>query len=333
VVEAWRWADSSPLRGLHKLNVKEDPRHVRRALSVEDLRRLLRATAEGPERFGMSGFERHLLYRFVIETALRRGEVARLRVADFDFTAQTVSVRAARGSKAKKTKLQAISPNLCDELKAFMSNRLPSAKAFGGSFVRLTAKTSKMLQQDLEACGLCYRDELGSVFDFHALRGQAASLLLATGANPKTVQSVLRHADIGMTMNVYAKLLPQAEREAVERLPDFSLPERRAMSPTGTDEILPISYRQDGQMRKPVEASGSVTVNSGSEPSIPDNERGLSRSRSLGAYDAPVGVSRHQTGKAMTEAICLNADLQIGPPGAPSQQNGLIPRFARRTPS
>ena len=63
---------------------------TRRALSIDDLRKLVYKTAEEPERFGMSGVERHLLYRFVIETGLRRGEIRRLRRADFDFDAKTL---------------------------------------------------------------------------------------------------------------------------------------------------------------------------------------------------------------------------------------------------
>jgi integrase len=80
-----RWARESPLRGLKKLNPAEDQRHTRRALAVEELRTLLRTTAAGPERHGMSGPERYLLYRTAIETGLRAGEIRRLRKSDFDF--------------------------------------------------------------------------------------------------------------------------------------------------------------------------------------------------------------------------------------------------------
>jgi hypothetical protein len=83
-----------------------------------------------------------------------------------------------------------------------------------------------------------------------------------------------RWFDIGMTINVYTRTLPGDEAAALEKLPELSLPERQALSPMGTDEILPISYFGDGQMRQ---ASRSITVNSDSEPSILDNEGGLSQ--------------------------------------------------------
>ena len=47
---------------------------------------------------------------------------------------------------------------------------LPTAKAFGGTYRRLTSRTAEMLRQDLEAAGVAYVDEGGRVLDFHGLR-------------------------------------------------------------------------------------------------------------------------------------------------------------------
>jgi integrase len=77
------------------LNVRTDVRRERRALSVDEVKRLLAATAAGPERFGMSGPERSLLYRLATETGLRRNELKTLAVSSFDFEACTVTVQAA----------------------------------------------------------------------------------------------------------------------------------------------------------------------------------------------------------------------------------------------
>jgi hypothetical protein len=62
-----RWAIKSgrtvnnPLAHLEGLNVKTDRRRDRRAFTVEELRRLLDVARTGPERYGVSGQERHLL--------------------------------------------------------------------------------------------------------------------------------------------------------------------------------------------------------------------------------------------------------------------------------
>jgi len=61
----------NPIAHLKGQNANADIRRVRRALEPDEIRQLLEATAEAPERFGMSGYERSLLYRFAAETGLR----------------------------------------------------------------------------------------------------------------------------------------------------------------------------------------------------------------------------------------------------------------------
>ena len=61
-------AAESPLRHLDRLNAKLDKRHARRALEVDEVRRLPEATKNGSERFGMTGHERFLVYKLAIET-------------------------------------------------------------------------------------------------------------------------------------------------------------------------------------------------------------------------------------------------------------------------
>ena len=53
---------------------------------------------------------------------------------------------------------------------------------------------------------------------FHDLRRANATMLVAEGVDPKTAQRRLGHADIRMTLDVYAQALDSAEREAGERL-------------------------------------------------------------------------------------------------------------------
>src|SRR5690606_29871399 len=63
---------------LKRLNVRTERRHDRRALTVDELQRLLRAAEAGPERKGMTGPERALVYRVAVETGLRAGELRSL---------------------------------------------------------------------------------------------------------------------------------------------------------------------------------------------------------------------------------------------------------------
>ena len=51
---------------------------------------------------------------------------------------------------------------------------------------------------------------------FHALRHGAASALLSEGATPAVVQRQLRHSDARITLGVYAHVVGDEQRDAVQ---------------------------------------------------------------------------------------------------------------------
>lgn len=225
----------SPVERLSGLNVKKDRRHDRRALSVDEVRRLLEVTKAGPVCFGMGGYERYLLYKVAIETGLRRNELRSLKKSSFDFTNFTVKVTSGY-TKNKEEATQSLRPDTAAELKEFFKDKLPNVKAFGGTYKALTGKTAKMLRVDLADAEIDYQDEANRYFDFHALRGETASLLAASGVHPKVAQSIMRHKDINLTMSLYTHTLRGQESEAVNKLPDLSQPSKQRKSRgSGTD--------------------------------------------------------------------------------------------------
>jgi len=74
----WLVADNrtaeNVLAYLQGLNPKTDIRHARRALSVDELDRLIRTTAKGQKHSNMTGKERTMLYTLAVSTGLRAGE-------------------------------------------------------------------------------------------------------------------------------------------------------------------------------------------------------------------------------------------------------------------
>ena len=50
------------------------------------------------------------------------------------------------------------------------------------------------------------------------LRHGAASLMAAQGVPPRVAMELLGHADIATTMNVYAHVAPDVQRDAAERM-------------------------------------------------------------------------------------------------------------------
>jgi integrase len=242
-----RRASESPLAHLKKLNVKTDRRHDRTAFEVEEVQRLLAATYKGPVRFGMAGPERALLYRFTVETGLRRNELRSLRVSSFDFAANTVTVEAAY-SKHRQVDVLPVRPETAAELQAFFAGKLPEAKAFGGSHKRLTDKTALVIQEDLAATveknalgkivrdAIPYTDSAGRFRDFHALRHTCGSWLAANGVHPKVIQEIMRHGDINLTMTRYGHTLRGQTADAVAKLPSLPLAGPEEAKATGTDD-------------------------------------------------------------------------------------------------
>ncbi|MGZ4600976.1 MAG: tyrosine-type recombinase/integrase [Oryzihumus sp.] len=52
----------------------------------------------------------------------------------------------------------------------------------------------------------------------HDLRHALATFMIATGSDPRTVMKTLGHSQISLTMNTYAHVQPDVEREAIDRV-------------------------------------------------------------------------------------------------------------------
>lgn len=59
------------------------------------------------------------------------------------------------------------------------------------------------------------------------------SLLLETGASPTVAQAQLRHADPRVTLGVYAHIIGDSQRKAVERVSEVLAPLGPALQPSG----------------------------------------------------------------------------------------------------
>jgi integrase len=241
-----RRAAESPLAHLKRLNVKVDRRHDRVTFEVEEVQRLLAATTKGPEQYGMDGRERAMLYRLAVESGLRANELRTLTVDSFNLTSCTVTVVAAY-SKHRQEDTLPLRPETAEELRVFFAGKTPGAKAFGGRYKSLTAKTADMIREDLAATverdvhgtvireAIAYTDAAGRFRDFHALRHTTGSWLAACGVHPKTIQTIMRHGDINLTMTRYGHSLRGQTAEAVSRLPNLDLPDSQSQKATGTD--------------------------------------------------------------------------------------------------
>ncbi len=226
-----RRAPDNPLAGLSRYNAAADRRHVRRALEVEELSRLLEATAKDPKTVhGLDGPARATLYLTAAFTGLRAGELASLTPTSFALDAEPpiVTVKAMYSKHRREDRLP-LHPELVVTLRGFLTPRSPFEPVWPGAWRPLAAP---MLRDDLEAAGVPVEVD-GRVADFHALRVTFITGLSRAGVHPRTAMELARHGSIGLTMSTYTRLELHDTAAAVAKLPNLS-PFPDSAAATGT---------------------------------------------------------------------------------------------------
>ena len=244
----------------HVRAIREESRRVRRALSADEVLRLIQVTATAPKTFGASGPERAMIYRLAVETGLRRGELASLTPASFDLDADPPTLTIVAGaSKRRRRDTLILRPDTADTLRSFLRGKARTERALP---VPSANRTAAMIEADLRRARarwiretadpaerrdrrrsyfLAVHDADNNVSDFHSLRHTAGTLLGQTGAHPKTIQGLMRHSDINLTMGRYCHRAVSLEANALAELPDFGTKpetghEAEAVRATGTDD-------------------------------------------------------------------------------------------------
>jgi hypothetical protein len=215
---------------------------------------------------GISSLERSLIYRFAVESGLRYNEIKTLKVSDFDFDNYTVEIRDGN-EKSKRGAVLPLRKSTADMIKQFVSNKLPQALAF------TLKKGAMMMRLDLKSAGIPYEVD-GRFADFHSLRHSTASLLIQTGANPKVIQSIMRHQDVNLTLSRYSHLYAGQQRETIESLPDFVIEQNKAIM-TGTYDSI-----EENQGKKKCPKTDNQGVKS---CTIPNNSNTFKTTRNSGS--------------------------------------------------
>jgi integrase len=195
------------------------PRTEVRALSPEQVRRLMAALEDHPRR---------ALFVLAIATGLRSGELRGLQWSDIDLEAGTLTVRRSlqrvdgafrdlepktRGSR----RTIALPPVAVDALRRhrLLQAESPLVSTYLFSTVDGLALHGATIWRELQA--VLAAAGLPSM-PVHALRHTAATLLLAQGVHPRVVMDMLGHSTIALTMNTYSHVLPELRREAADEM-------------------------------------------------------------------------------------------------------------------
>lgn len=167
---------------------------------------------------------------FLLHTGLRIGEAGALYVSDIKdgkiAVKRTLTLDSAGSTiigQDAKTKSGVRTVPLTPEAKKAIAAQIEQDRDFFGSeihpeyqgviFRNTRGKLirrggiSGMIRQDCEKAGI-------EIFTPHAFRDTFATRAIASGMSPKTLQTILGHANIGMTMNLYTHSMEeQVEKE------------------------------------------------------------------------------------------------------------------------
>jgi integrase len=179
-------------------------------------------------------------------TGLRAGELLALNASDLDFEKRTIRVcksadDATREIRQPKTRNSTATLPMPSALEATLRNYLanhwkqnPTGILFPnrqGTKTRLRDNVVRLgLKPVLRKIGI--PDE---GIGLHAFRHGLATELANAGTPLPAFQAQMRHADIKTTLRVYAHVIPQAQREAVES----------AAISTAIGSVIPIGTVQD----------------------------------------------------------------------------------------
>ncbi len=203
------------------------------------------------------GRERALIYKTLVLTGLRFGELTSLTVGDLqlDLSPAWLTVKPENEKAGQGAELP-IRDDLAIELRAWVADRRQWACGESESVSIVVAADPlplstllfdvptgliRVLDRDLSACGILKRDDRGRTLDVHALRHTFCTLLSRAGVAPRTAQQAMRHSSIELTMQRYTDPALLDVAGAVDCLPALSLdtfaPEtiREIMRATGTD--------------------------------------------------------------------------------------------------
>ncbi len=295
-VARWR-----PLAEFGREAIRKDAEDVRSKrgtwkagpLSFEDLdvaidlaRERLANNPDFITKLELRGRERQLVYKTLVTTGLRKGELASVKLRQLDLDAEraylTLNAKDEKNRQGNSIPLRA---DLADDLRSWLADReatrrqaaqnAPTIKfdrkagcngrgsqneAEGAGLLSpdeplfdVPAALVKILNRDLEAAGIPKIDDRGRTLDVHALRHTFGTMLSTSGVAPRTAMSAMRHSSIDLTMSTYTDPRLLDVHGAVEALPMLSLTATRKDAPetlraTGTDsQLVPLLVPTSGK--------------------------------------------------------------------------------------
>jgi len=216
------WMAANPIRAVRQSAKRE---RIIVPLTAEELQRL----------FAELGPRERTLVLLDVPTGMRRGEVLATQWCDIDFGKKTLNVRKSIWQQhlgpVKTEESEKVMP-LDDEMIADLL-RWRSETPYAGDQDWIFASGRMKGRQPLwpEAIERNYirpaaeRAKITKHISWHVFRHTFSTLLAENDEDVKTVQSLMRHANSNITMNIYTHAVSSKKRRAQTKVVEMILPE------------------------------------------------------------------------------------------------------------
>ena len=212
-----------------KKSLKSDmgkPSDKKEALTIDAQKKFLEAVV---------GYSYENQYRFVLQTGLRTGELIGLKWSDIDFENRTMKIERTMEYRYKVGEWRVGPPKsksgyrtipLTDEAICILENQrsknsLKLVPMEWKDIVFLCRKGTPVKNSTYDTGLFKYCDRVGIPrFSMHVLRHTFATRCIEGGMKPKTLQKILGHSNIGITMNLYVHITEDEKHREIDLVAD-----------------------------------------------------------------------------------------------------------------
>ena len=213
-----------------KKTIKSDigkPSEKKEALTIETQKLFLQAIV---------GYSYENQFRFILQTGLRTGELIGLRWSDIDFDNRTLKVERTMEYRYKvgvwqigppKSKSGFRSIPLTEEAIRILKDQKARNESLEyispkwEDVVFLCRKGTPVKNSTYDTGLFKYCDRIGIPrFSMHILRHTFATRCIEGGMKPKTLQKILGHSNIGITMNLYVHITEEEKLREIDLVAD-----------------------------------------------------------------------------------------------------------------
>lgn len=213
-----------------KKSLKSDmgkPSDKKEALTIDVQKKFLEAVV---------GYSYENQYSFVLQTGLRTGELIGLKWSDIDFENRTMKIERTMEYRYKVGEWRVGPPKsksgyrtipLTDEAIRILENQRSKNKSLKlvpmewKDIVFLCRKGTPVKNSTYDTGLFKYCDRVGIPrFSMHVLRHTFATRCIEGGMKPKTLQKILGHSNIGITMNLYVHITEDEKHREIDLVAD-----------------------------------------------------------------------------------------------------------------